>query len=583
LPIGHSTDIFRVVLRRIGTFAHLTDSQFPRGGSESQNRRPAENRLVAVDLRSFVMPPSTISPNRLRPKTVFLASAALGLIVTAFVIARSDWSWSDTALEIAPDDVETVRRVSLNVSVNAPGVIESASNTRVDCEIERLELRVQGRSLSTSGATRILSLVPDGTRVKKGDVICRLDSSQFEEMVRTQQINVERAKAEFLQAQMELDVAKISLEEYRNGTAKQQVQTLRGQIALAQTDSTRLTSRLDWARKMFLKGYLSRTAIRSEEFTMQRSDIALSNSELALKTFERFTRPKLEHQFKTRIIAYERELASEENSLKRFIERLKTYEKMIEKCTIRAPHDGMLVHANDADRNVRIEEGADVRQGQTLFYLPDLDNMQVMARLSESVVQKVSPGMKAIVEIESIDGKSYQGKVERISQFPIMPSSWRSSQDVKNYFCVVRILDSDAAARPGLNAEVQVLTGESEDSIVLSPDAVKVEGNKEFCFVYLPNGRLEKREIRTRTGDPASLEILDGLKDGETVLRSLRLAEKNPSAVVSTALLDPATPLDSGERIASESADAEGALVLGQPVSSDADSDLAIPATSKGF
>lgn len=513
-----------------------------------------------------------------------LTLAALFLGTCALGADRLRSSWGPKLPEIAPEEVETVRRVSLDVSVNAPGVIESSSNTKVECEIERLELRVQGRSIVSNGSTRILTLAPDGSMVKKGDVICTLESSQFDEMLRTQRINVERAKSEELQAQMELDVARIALEEYRNGTAKQQIQTLKGQIALARTDAARLTSRLEWARKMFDKGYLSRSAMRSEELSMQRSDIQFSNSENALRTLEKYTLPKLEHQFRTRIISLQRVLVSEKERTQRFVDRLHTYEKMIEKCTIRAPHDGMLVYAHDTDRNFRVEEGADVRQGQTLFYLPDLNRMQVMARLSESVVKQVSPGMKVRVEVESITGRTYGGTVERIAQFPIPPSSWRSSNDIKNYYCVVRIDDADRDIRPGLNAEVDILTDLVEDTIVLSPDAVEVEGNLEFCYVRLSNGTFEKRQIRTRTGDPSSLEVLAGLNEGDVVLRKLKKVEDNPEFVTNVAFLDSIRPdADQPEFRNVESSEKDETLVAGPVPAAEGEANLALPASTTGY
>ncbi len=509
-----------------------------------------------------------------------LSVITLGILVFGADRLRS--SWGPRVPEIAPEEVETVRRVSLDVSVNAPGVIESSSNTKVECEIERLELRVQGRSIVTNGSTRILTLAPDGSMVKKGDVICTLESSQFDEMLRTQRINVERAKSEELQAQMELDVARIALDEYRNGTAKQQIQTLKGQIALARTDATRLTSRLEWARKMFDKGYLSRSAMRSEELSMQRSDIQYSNSENALKTLEKYTLPKLEHQFRTRILSLQRVLDSEKERTLRFVDRLRTYEKMIDKCTIRAPHDGMLVYAHDPDRNFRVEEGADVRQGQTLFYLPDLSRMQVMARLSESVVQKVNSGMKARIEVESVTGRTYTGTVERIAQFPIPPSSWRSSNDIKNYYCVVRVDDSDTAIRPGLNAEVDILTDLVEDTIVLSPDAVEVDGKREFCYVRRSDGLFEKRQIRTRTGDPSSLEVIAGLNEGDVVLRKLKKVEDNPEFVTDVVLLDRPGSDDPEIRTA-ESAEPEETLVAGPAPAAEGESNLALPANTTGY
>jgi HlyD family secretion protein len=433
------------------------------------------------------------------------------------LLNRSHWmNQNDSTSTIETDPV---RRIKFDASVNAPGEIQSANNTIVECEIERLSVMVQGRSITSGSSTTILKIIPDGSMVKKDDVLCVLDSSEFEELARLQRINVERAKADKLEAEMNLEVAKIALDEYRLGTAKQMVQSLKGQIALAQSDSTRLTSRLDWSRKMLHKGYASRTSVRSEELALQRSDLQLTQAEFALRTFEKYSKPKVEHTLQVRIRSLQTMLRYEESRLKRHQDRLETYTKQISKCTVRAPNDGMAIYANEPDGDSRIEEGSQIREGQDIFLLPELNNMQALVKLSESIVQKVQRGMKAKVLVEALNGQEFEGHVETIAQFPMPPSSWRMAQDVKNYLCVVKIDSKSDDLRPGLNSEIQFLTGSGEDSLTISPEVVQVEKDREFCYVRKPDGRFEKREIKTKTGDPDTLEIIKGLKEGEQVVR----------------------------------------------------------------
>ena len=453
----------------------------------------------------------------------FLKKGFAGILFMLATISVGLWGFKQLTAkaELPPElkETEQVHKIRYEQFVNAPGEIQSANNTVVECQIENIQVRVLGNSISAGASTRILSVIPDGTRVKKGDILCKLDSREFEEMVRLQKINVERAKADKLQAEMELDVAKISVEEYRNGLAKQQIQSLKGRIALAQTDSSRLAARLEWARKMLDKGYISKSSVMMEEMSLQRSDIALTQAEIQLNTFEKYGLPKHLHQLQTRITTLQTNAQMETERYDRYLERLALYEKQIENCTVKAPHDGLAVYANDDDGDSRIEEGSSVRQGQDIFYLPDLTDMQVMARLSESIVQKVRPGMKVRILIESVFNKSLMGTVDRIAQLPIVSSSWRATNEVKQYYCIVKVDDEPQDIRPGLNAEIQVLIDEPAEKLTITPDVVEIEGNREYCLVLAEDGSIEKREIRTRTGDPQTLEVIEGLKEGENVLR----------------------------------------------------------------
>ena len=76
-------------------------------------------------------------------------------------------------------------------------------------------------------------------------------------------------------------------------------------------------------------------------------------------------------------------------------------EKQVEHCTIRAPHDGFVIYANNADRQVFIEPGMSVRQRQQLFFLPDLSQMEVVADLHESIVERITPSMRRTFNLKA--------------------------------------------------------------------------------------------------------------------------------------------------------------------------------------
>ena len=101
--------------------------------------------------------------------------------------------------------------------------------------------------------------------------------------------------------------------------------------------------------------------------------------------------------------------------LQRQLDRLATLEKQVEHCTIRAPHDGFVIYANNADRELFIEPGLPVRERQQLFYLPDLNDMEVVAMLHESIVNQVDPGMRATVQVEGLSNRRIEGHVTKIA------------------------------------------------------------------------------------------------------------------------------------------------------------------------
>src|SRR4051812_45328034 len=64
-----------------------------------------------------------------------------------------------------------VRRADLQVSLLAGGRVESSAKTLIECELKSLTSRSGGQAAAAGGSSTILELVPDGARVRKGDVL----------------------------------------------------------------------------------------------------------------------------------------------------------------------------------------------------------------------------------------------------------------------------------------------------------------------------------------------------------------------------------------------------------------------------
>jgi len=62
-----------------------------------------------------------------------------------------------------------------------------------------------------------VSIVDNGKYVKKCDELCRLDSSQLEEIAREEEIAVAQARSSYDRARVAVGVAGIALNEYQNG------------------------------------------------------------------------------------------------------------------------------------------------------------------------------------------------------------------------------------------------------------------------------------------------------------------------------------------------------------------------------
>jgi HlyD family secretion protein len=423
--------------------------------------------------------------------------------------------------------VTDVRRADLLPTLRAGGRIESGRRTVIECHLENLSAGVQGQRLSAGGASVLLKLIPEGTTVKQGDVLAVLDSSDYIELLRLQKINVERAQADKLQAELDHEIARLAIVEYRDGTLKELLEDYHRRVALARGDLERARDRLNWTHAMKAKGYVSASTVASDEYTAAQFELTLQREEGELDVFRRFTAPRTLRELEGEILGARANLDYLALRAQRHLQRLETLQTQVDLCTIRAPHDGYVIHANDARRSILIEEGMPVRQNQTLFYLPDLNDMEVVALLNESIVEEVKVGMMASVQVEGIPNRFMRGRVTKVAQLAV--PDWRS--DVRYFEGTVKLEKPLPGLKPGMSAQVEVEMPRREDVLAVPSEAITMDDGQDVCFV-IRGEDLERRPVKLGRVTLDMTEITHGLREGEQVVLKPRpedLEDEEPS------------------------------------------------------
>ena len=126
-----------------------------------------------------------------------------------------------------------MRKATLRITVTERGNLESCVTVDGICEVNANQIK-------------IISLVPEGTKVKKGDVVCKFDSSEIDKNLSQQDIKVKQAIAKIETSQQELEIqrnkgesdiiaakvemtlAKLDLEKYVEGDFKAETTKQKG-------------------------------------------------------------------------------------------------------------------------------------------------------------------------------------------------------------------------------------------------------------------------------------------------------------------------------------------------------------------
>jgi HlyD family secretion protein len=393
------------------------------------------------------------------------------------------------------------------------GKVESSTRTLIKCALERLEFSIKGQPLAGGGASTVLSVIPDGTMVKKGEILCELDASDYEEMLRLQKMTVERARADHRQAELDLEVARLAVTEYRDGILVEANKELAGLIALGETSWQRADDRLKWTRRMLEKGYVPKSQLSTEEVNERRAAFQWKQSRNEHQVLQRYSAPRVLRTLEGQVLGAEATLYYQDRRLSRQIDRQKMLERQVKNCVIRAPHDGFVIYANDERKQINIEPGIVVRQNQDLFYLPDMAHMEALAMVHESMADRVRPGMHAWVRLEGLPDQRLEGHVTSVAQLP--------SQDFFNevrYFYTGVALDTlPEGIKPGMTAEVQITTDVRRDVLTIPTEALAIEEGEEVCYVAHED-RVERRAIKVGPSSHGEFEVTEGLDEGEQVV-----------------------------------------------------------------
>ena len=375
---------------------------------------------------------------------------------------------------------------------------------------------------------KILSILEQGSHVRAGDVVCELDSSAFRDELQVQRLRCIRAKARVEQARSLLEASKIGVREYEEGIFPQDVEMLRHYISTCAIGRDRAMRNLEWSRAVAARGLRTQGQVKVDSLLLQDAEISLHDARAMLKRLLKYTSKRILTSGKAKLEAIRADLFALESSSRREKKRLEKIEAMIANCTIRAPRDGIVIHANRTNPwglvNSPIREGMEVKPSQPIFRLLEPGRLQVKARINESQVERIRSGQTAWIRFDACLESLVRGKVTDITAIPAPVGGPVS--DVRAYFATVRIESRDSRSlRAGQEHEVafQVETRRRVTRIPL--EAIRWIGGRTFAALAITattGPPWQWKPIALGVSDASFAEVVSGLEPGDQVVVELR-------------------------------------------------------------
>jgi multidrug resistance efflux pump len=446
-----------------------------------------------------------------------MKTVVVTLVIIAGLVIIGGWqllgSMGDDAEGEQGVVTHVVGRSDMLITVTDDGTLVSGANVEVKCEV--------------AGGATILWIIPDGTEVEAGEKLCELDPAAIIDQLNIQKSVYEKALATKIQSEQNSAAAEIAVREYREGLYLQSLQTAEAQIQIAQQNLSSAQNTLEFTEKMVRKGFTTSLQVEADTSAVQRAQLDLDAAITAKRVLEEFTYEKMDKQLVAAAEAAAAQLRADTATLQNEEDHLKHLETQLTKCVIYSPVKGMVIYANDdtsrwGSPDPDIYEGAVIRDRQAIVRLPDLKNMQVKTTVHESKVNQIHAGLPARIVIQ---GKEYTGRVIGIANQPEATSFL--SANVKEYGTKVAIDGNSTGLKPGMTAQVEILIAEIKDAITLPVTAVVEKSGLFYCYLKTKSG-YEERELKLGRTNDTYIEVLDGVKEGDVVIR-------NPRAVVPAA------------------------------------------------
>jgi HlyD family secretion protein len=477
------------------------------------------------------------------PEKAPLSKSRLALIVVAGVLVCAGGFISYRKWKAPPPEQNQfyrVKRADMLISIVEGGALKAVKESIIRSEFE--------------GISRIISIVPEGSYAKEGQMLVELDSSELKDRVNQQEVMYQNNDFAFIQAkenmsiqqslvesqikeaELRVEFAKSDLDKYIEGDAPQQINTATNAIIIRKEQLQRAQDKLDWTQQLFKKGYASKSELEADGLSLMQSKISLDQSEEDLRLYRKYDLPKsrrrlesaweqaqmelerLRHRTSNQLAQAEANVRTSQRALELTSDKLKELKQQLENSRIKAPQDGLVVYASSAfgDRGqMLIEEGAQIRQRQEIIKLPDVSQMIVEIRVHESHVLQIRPGLEAFVTVDSIPDRRFKAKVTKVAVLPNSQDRWMNP-NLKVYSTDVLIEEQLPDLKPGASARAEIIVTNLSNALTVPLQAVTTMKGKQVCFVQ-QGGELAPVPVVVGNFNDQFIEIRSGLKEGDQV------------------------------------------------------------------
>jgi len=267
--------------------------------------------------------------------------------------------------------------------------------------------------------------------------------------------------------------AKRSVANQSQETVKRNVEAAEAALAKTRADLELARAKHRRDQELFEVGYISRSALDSSVAGLRAAEAGVDNAEAVL--------------------------AARRSEVRGVEQEARYAETVLSHTRIVAPMDGIVIQR-------LVEVGATVVPGTPLFKVVDPATVWVTARIDESVVGRLVPGLPARIRLRT--GEEVAGKVARIAH----------QSDAATRELEVDVAFDTPLERFAIDQEARVTIRAGEEQGVVVPVGALLNAKDGHAVLLVRDGRAASQPVQTGASDGERVIVKSGLAAGDVVI-----------------------------------------------------------------
>ena len=326
---------------------------------------------------------------------------------------------------------------------------------------------------------KIQDLVAEGTVVKKGGYIGKLDASEVNGKINDAQLNLENAESKYTQQQLDTT---LTLKQERNA-----IKDLLFDIEEAKLELTQ------------------------SEF---EPPALIRQLEIKVEKFERELKEKKEDYSikKRQANAKMIEVGTEVSKIKKQIKDLTDLQKDF---TIYSDDDGMVTYVKDWN-GIKKKVGSTISPWEpAIASLPDLTKMESKTYSNEVDIRKIKKDLKVKIGFDAFPDIELDGIVTDVANV----GENKRGSDIKLFQVLIKLNETNKSIRPGMTTSNKILTHQ-EDNVLMVP-LEAIFSKDSISYTYVKSGySINKKQVELGLSNNDVIIITKGLKENDVVYLS---------------------------------------------------------------